>query len=49
MWIIEALTAFGELPLAPIALTGATFVALLTGGVVYGEQRRKTQAIKIEN
>lgn len=49
MWIIEAIQSFGALPLAPIALTGATVLSLLTGGVVYGEQRRKSQAVRVEN
>lgn len=49
MWIIEAIQSFGALPLMPIALTGATVVALLTGGVVYGEQRRKAQPVTVED
>lgn len=39
MWIIEIIEAFGALPLAPLAIAGATVVTLATGGLIFSEHK----------
>lgn len=48
MWIIEALTAFGELNLAPIAITGASGIIATVGALLYFEKKKKTEPVTSE-
>lgn len=40
MWLIEALTMFGELNLAPIAIGGAAVVLAAATGLVITEKKK---------
>lgn len=40
MWLIEALTMFGELNLAPIAIGGAAVVMAAATGLVITEKKK---------
>lgn len=48
MWIIEALTVFGELNLAPIAITGATGIIATVGALLYFEKKKKGEPVAPE-
>ena len=41
MWIIEALTAFGNLNLAPVAIAGSTGILATASALIYSERKKK--------
>jgi hypothetical protein len=48
MFIIEVLTAFGNLNLAPVAIAGAAGIMLSATALVYSERKKKTVKVTAE-
>lgn len=48
MWIIEIIEAFGALPLAPLAIAGATAVTLATGGLIFSEHKGRHARTEVQ-
>lgn len=48
MWLIEALQAFGNLNLAPVAIAGSTGILATATALVYSERKKKAAPVVSE-